>query len=283
MLVADDNAVVLQVTVAMLGQMGCRVMAVTGGLLALEALSTGDFDLALLDCRMPDLDGIRAVRAFRELEQGRGDRRLPIVALSGNTDVVDRTACRDAGMDGFLGKPFGQLDLLETVRRFVPNAAQPVAAPVVAPLRSPTFHPGAAIDRGVLAELEAMRPGLRATTFTGFVPDARPHLLNARIGVVPERTGGGFKLKLLDYLFHGLPTAVVDNATAGWPADMLDMLLRFHDLPALARGIVAAIDDLPRLNDLQRRALESGRTAFAWPDRGIALRQAVEALQRAGA
>ena len=99
---------------------------------------------------------------------------------------------------------------------------------------------------------------------------------------MPERTGGGFKLKLLDYLFHGLPTAVVDNATAGWPADMLDMLLRFHDLPALARGIVAAIDDLPRLNDLQRRALESGRAAFAWPDRGTALRQAIEVLQRAG-
>jgi two-component system sensor histidine kinase/response regulator len=171
-LVADDNAVVLQVTVAMLGQMGCRVMAVTGGLLALEALSTGDFDLALLDCRMPDLDGIRAVRAFRELEQGRGDRRLPIVALSGNTDAVDRSACRDAGMDGFLGKPFGQLDLLETVRRFVPNAVQPAGAPVVAPLRAPSFEPGAAIDRRVLAELEAMRPGLRDRVFALFLRDS---------------------------------------------------------------------------------------------------------------
>ena len=124
--------------------------------------------------------------------------------------------------------------------------------------------------------VEAMRPGLRATTFTGFVPDARPYLLNARIGVVPERTGGGFKLKLLDYLFHGLPIAAIDNATAGLPADMLDAMLRFDDLPALAQGVVAAMDDLPRLNDLQRRALERGRAAFAWTDRGTALRRAVE-------
>lgn len=167
-LVADDNSVVLQVTIAMLGQMGCRVMAVTGGLLALEALSTGDFDLALLDCRMPDLDGIRAVRAFRELEQGRGGRRLPIVALSGNTDSVDRAACHDAGMDGFLGKPFGQLDLLETVRRFVPNAVQAS----VAPARIASYVPGAAIDRGVLAELEAMRPGLRDRVFALFLRDS---------------------------------------------------------------------------------------------------------------
>ncbi len=171
-LVADDNSVVLQVTIAMLGQMGCRVMAVTGGLLALEALSTGDFDLALLDCRMPDLDGIRAVRAFRELEQGRGGRRLPIVALSGNTDSVDRAACHDAGMDGFLGKPFGQLDLLETVRRFVPNAVQASVAPAVVPARTASYVPGAAIDRGVLAELEAMRPGLRDRVFALFLRDS---------------------------------------------------------------------------------------------------------------
>lgn len=177
-LVADDNSVVLQVTVAMLGQMGCRVMAVTGGLLALEALSTGDFDLALLDCRMPDLDGIRAVRAFRELEQGRGARRLPIVALSGNTDAVDRAACHEAGMDGFLGKPFGQLDLLETVRRFVPHAVQAPGAPVALPQRHFTPQPTGAIDRGVLAELEAMRPGLRDRVFALFQRDS-PALVSA--------------------------------------------------------------------------------------------------------
>lgn len=181
-LVADDNSVVLQVTVAMLGQMGCRVMAVSGGLLALEALSTGDFDLALLDCRMPDLDGTRAVRAFRELEQGRGGRRLPIVALSGNTDSTDRAACHEAGMDGFLGKPFGQLDLLETVRRFVPHATQGPAAPVAAPLPMPerrfTPQPTEAIDMAVLAELESMRPGLRDRVFALFMRDS-PALVNA--------------------------------------------------------------------------------------------------------
>jgi hypothetical protein len=171
-LVADDNSVVLQVAVAMLTQMGCRVVAVSGGLLALEALSTGDFDLAFLDCRMPDLDGVRAVRAFRELEQGRGGGRLPIVALSGNGEASDRIECREAGMDGFLGKPFGQLDLLDTVRRFVPNALEPSgqqATPARA-VAAPQTH--AAIDTAVLDQLEVMRPGLRARVFALFLRDS---------------------------------------------------------------------------------------------------------------
>lgn len=171
-LVAEDDSVVLQVAVAMLSQMGCRVMAVSGGLLALEALSTGDFDLAFLDCRMPDLDGIRAVRAFRELEQGRGGSRLPIVALSGNAEVSDRIECREAGMDGFLGKPFGQLDLLDTVRRFVPSGLQPsgLLATPVRPVAAPQTHP--AIDMAVLDQFEVMRPGLRARVFVLFLRDS---------------------------------------------------------------------------------------------------------------
>lgn len=176
-LVADDNSVVLQVAVAMLRQMGCRVTAVSGGLLALEALSTGAFDMAFLDCRMPDLDGIGAARAFRELEQRRGGGRLPIVALSGNTEAVDRAACREAGMDGFLGKPFGQLDLLETVRRFVPHAMQLPGVPAP-PERQFTPQPSTAIDRGVLDELEAMRPGLRDRVFALFLRDS-PALVSA--------------------------------------------------------------------------------------------------------
>jgi two-component system sensor histidine kinase/response regulator len=177
-LVADDNSVVLQVAVAMLSQMGCRVLAVSGGLLALEALSTGDFDLAFVDCRMPDLDGMRAVRAFRELEQGRGGSRLPIVALSGNVEVSDRIECREAGMDGFLGKPFGQLDLLDTVRRFVPNAVQPSGQPAapVHRVAEPKTH--AAIDTAVLDQLEVMRPGLRARVFALFLRDS-PSLVRA--------------------------------------------------------------------------------------------------------
>jgi polysaccharide biosynthesis protein PslH len=127
---------------------------------------------------------------------------------------------------------------------------------------------------------EALRPGLHATRLTGYVADPTPELLGARIGIVPERTGGGFKLKLLDYLFHGLPIAAVAHATAGWPAEMADALLRYDDLPSLARGVVEALDDLPRLNALQRRALAGG-AAFAWPDRGTALRHAIEERLRA--
>jgi CheY-like chemotaxis protein len=105
-LVAEDNAVNQEVAVALLNAVGCTSRIVANGREALAALGSGEsFDLVLMDCQMPELDGYEAARAIRERESAQGGH-IPIVALTANAMIGDREACLAAGMDDFLSKPF---------------------------------------------------------------------------------------------------------------------------------------------------------------------------------
>jgi hypothetical protein len=115
-LLVEDNEVNQWVAAAMLENLGCKVHLADNGRKALEALSTGCFDLILMDVQMPVMDGYEATRVIREQEtKGCGKHpRIPIVALTANAMEVDRQACLEAGMDDFLSKPF-TLDSLHGV------------------------------------------------------------------------------------------------------------------------------------------------------------------------
>ena len=107
-LLAEDNAINALLARKALERLGAEVVWARDGLeavaLAGAALATGPaFDLALLDIRMPGLDGLGAVRRIRAMEEGRG--RLPVVALTANARPEDEAAARAAGFDGFLPKP----------------------------------------------------------------------------------------------------------------------------------------------------------------------------------
>jgi glycosyltransferase involved in cell wall biosynthesis len=115
-----------------------------------------------------------------------------------------------------------------------------------------------------------------AARFAGYVPEARTLLESARLGIVAEPTGGGFKLKYLDYVFHGLPVATLPGSMVGLPTTVAAAMIVRPDLALLAAAIVEAIDDLPRLNDLQRAAIAEASPAFEWADRGHLLRRAIE-------
>ncbi len=120
---------------------------------------------------------------------------------------------------------------------------------------------------------------VRATRFLGFVEDPEPIFRSVRIGIVAERTGGGFKLKTLDYIFNRVPIAAIKGGIAGLPLTPELDYLSFESMPELAQGVVAVIDDLERLNFLQRGAYEKCDAGFDWSDRGRtlcnAIRQAV--------
>jgi hypothetical protein len=119
------------------------------------------------------------------------------------------------------------------------------------------------------AELVAtLAPRLRATRFVGAVDDVAAVLRTARVGIVAEPVGGGFKMKSLDYVFNRVPIAALSGSIAGLPLRPGTDMLSFTSATELARGIVDVIDDLPRLNALQERAFLRCALLFDWSERG---------------
>jgi glycosyltransferase involved in cell wall biosynthesis len=116
---------------------------------------------------------------------------------------------------------------------------------------------------------------VRATSFLGFVEDPQPIFRTARMGIVPERTGGGFKLKTLDYIFNRIPIAALNGSTSGLPLVPGLHYLSFPSMPELAQGVAAAIEDFELLNNLQETAYAECRARFDWADRGRALYDAM--------
>ena len=124
LLVAEDNPVNRMVVLAQLEKEGFAVEAVGNGHEVLAALERERFDLVLMDCQMPELDGYEATRRIRQLENDASPddppRRLPIVAVTANALVGDEEKCLAAGMDAYLSKPFTEEKLLGVLHRFLP-------------------------------------------------------------------------------------------------------------------------------------------------------------------
>ncbi len=105
-LLAEDNRVNQMVAISMLKLLGLEVVLAENGEEALERCITDDFDLVLMDCQMPVMDGFEATAEIRAWEAKTLAKRIPIVALTANALKGDRERCLDAGMDEYLTKPF---------------------------------------------------------------------------------------------------------------------------------------------------------------------------------
>jgi two-component system, sensor histidine kinase len=116
-LVAEDNAVNQTIVAAMLGSLGHRSTVVATGREALEALAREEFDVVLMDCNMPELDGLEATRRLRAGKSGARDAAIPVIALTANAMEGDREACLAAGMNDFLAKPVSIAALREALER----------------------------------------------------------------------------------------------------------------------------------------------------------------------
>jgi PAS domain S-box-containing protein len=116
-LVAEDNPVNRKLALQQLKKLGYGAHAVTDGREAIDAVAHGDYDLVLMDCQMPDVDGFQATREIRRAETARGGH-VPIVAMTANALEGDREACLAAGMDDYLAKPVQLAALRAVVERF---------------------------------------------------------------------------------------------------------------------------------------------------------------------
>ncbi len=117
-LVAEDNLVNQKVAVRSLEMLGCDAEVADNGALAIEALKHGDFDIVLMDCQMPVLDGFHASARIREYEGA--TKHTPIIAMTANAMQGDREKCLAAGMDDYMPKPVTLSALDTTLRQWLP-------------------------------------------------------------------------------------------------------------------------------------------------------------------
>jgi CheY-like chemotaxis protein len=120
LLVVEDSLLNQKVTRKLLEKAGYRVEVAANGMEALEAVKKVRFDLILMDCQMPEMDGYDATREIRRRE-GSG-RRVPIVALTAHAMTGDREKCLEAGMDDYLTKPVNAAELRGAVEQWINRA-----------------------------------------------------------------------------------------------------------------------------------------------------------------
>lgn len=125
-LVVEDNPVNQKLALRVLEKFGCNVELAANGLEGVRLWEQSGFDLVLMDCHMPEVDGYEATAQIRRREAQLGLHRTPIVAMTANAMEGDRTRCLEAGMDDFLSKPVKMEQLHQTVCRW---AGKPDQAP----------------------------------------------------------------------------------------------------------------------------------------------------------
>jgi CheY-like chemotaxis protein len=126
--VAEDNDINQIVTQQVLAKAGYSCDLVANGKEALAALAENDYDIVLMDCQMPEMDGLEATRLYRQQQQQEpasgSTRQVPIIALTANAMQGDRERCTDAGMTDYLSKPINPLKLIEKIQAYLKQAME---------------------------------------------------------------------------------------------------------------------------------------------------------------
>ena len=123
-LLVEDNLTNQEVAVAMLRKLGYSAHLVTDGVEALQALRQTDFDLVLMDCEMPEMDGYEATRRIRDHRTGTLNPHIPIVAITAGAMTGDREKCLDAGMSDYIAKPIELWQLTEAMQKWLRSPAE---------------------------------------------------------------------------------------------------------------------------------------------------------------
>ncbi len=179
-LLAEDSAINAEIATALLDDLGCTVVRAVNGAEAVKCFREGRFDLVLMDCQMPVMDGFEATELIRHIETERSGAtspedggRTPIIALTANSLSGDRERCLAAGMDDHVAKPFKRSQLRATMARWVGSPTVEDTAPS-APAVVDLQHPGSIDRRALLARLQIggrLRPALAAKVIGLFLSD----------------------------------------------------------------------------------------------------------------
>ncbi|MGJ4951795.1 glycosyltransferase [Bradyrhizobium sp. HKCCYLS20291] len=149
------------------------------------------------------------------------------------------------------------------------------AAAGILPPNSIELHVIGLVPAPLLSRLKQRFPWV---AFRGFVDDLAEELSHARVALVPEEIGGGFKLKILDYIFSRVPVAAVEPALGGIPRRVKDHFLVEADVTELLQNVAAVIDDVGRLDHLQNGAFAEADGLFDWNLNGQRLLESLELI-----
>jgi signal transduction histidine kinase/AmiR/NasT family two-component response regulator/HPt (histidine-containing phosphotransfer) domain-containing protein len=120
-LLAEDNTINKDVALGQLDRLGYTADVATNGREVLEAIRCASYDIVLMDCMMPEMDGYEATKRIREDERQQGRRRLHIIAMTANAMMGDRDRCIDAGMDDYVSKPVQLAELRRAIEKWNGN------------------------------------------------------------------------------------------------------------------------------------------------------------------
>ena len=285
-LVAEDNLINQEVTLGMLADLGCTAMCVADGQQVLDALAGESFDLVLMDCQMPVMDGYEATRELRRREAAADDgspanairAHQTVVALTANAASEDRDACRLAGMDDFLSKPFQRSELVATLRRnlrvtallvsepaaesmtaLVPvrawmTATASLVAPAPLVASAPVVAPAPAVAAALAAPALVVAPAPVAPASAAEILDGR---VLDRIRAIQRPGQPDLVARVLRMYLERSPAQIRAILDAADPAELARAA---HDLKGGSGnlGLVQVVELLARIEQLARKGQLAG-------------------------
>lgn len=166
-LLVEDHEANRKIAMVALGKLGARVAVAENGRVAVDMVLAHRYDIVLMDCQMPEMDGYEATQTIRNNEGLTGTRRLPIVAMTANVMPGARERCLAVGMDDYLAKPFRIQQLEDLIRQWVHGtSASPVVPEQPPVIREKGCRP--VIDFAILREVERTDAGMAVVIMKAF-------------------------------------------------------------------------------------------------------------------
>jgi len=254
-LVAEDSVVNQEVAAATLRKLGWNVDVVSDGHAAFEATLAQRYDVVLMDCQMPGLDGFEATRAIRSREIG--SKHLPIIAMTANAMTGDRDLCLAAGMDDYLSKPFVAAELLEVLSPYAKPSQPPPSARPLRSVRGPSTEIRVRLN-GLATELH---PRVVSSMIAAYLFEAPMH----RIKI--QRAFHERDKELLMRSAHALRSASATIGAARLAAVCADVE------GSASAGITMLPSALPRLETEMNKVIEElSELAMSYPPATIRAR-----------
>jgi signal transduction histidine kinase/CheY-like chemotaxis protein len=248
-LLAEDNIVNQEIALAMLDGTEYGITVAENGLEALKALDAVDFDVVLMDCQMPEMDGFEASIEQRRREAETHSRRLPIIGLTANAGAGSRENCLNAGMDDYVSKPFRRNVLLEALAKWTqsvpanresPRMTEATATELAKPEAAP-------LDVEALRALRDLqrpgRPDVLTRVIDLFVSDA-PRLVAAMVGAIATNDADALR-----HAAHTLKSTSANVGAVSLSANCreIEQLARASDVAATKVRVDDATKELDRV------------------------------------